>query len=123
MVFETQNGFMSSHFVGYNKDDLLMYKVKVIEANPHYTAIRHPDGKESTISLGVQVPSVYVPTTNIVHKEGLASCIPITTLEDCPVGIVLSDTSMDLLWTSDLDYLLYQRNQFQSMQSDPDVDV
>ena len=46
--------------VRHSKFDILVEKVDVLQANPHYAHIRYPDGRETTVSTKHLAPYGYV---------------------------------------------------------------
>ncbi|KAK3895124.1 hypothetical protein Pcinc_001139 [Petrolisthes cinctipes] len=54
-----------------SKTDPLIYEVELIHANPQYAHIRHPDGKEDTVSIKHLAPSSDSVPSRKEHQRSL----------------------------------------------------
>jgi hypothetical protein len=99
-------------FVRHGKNDPLVDEVKLIEANPHYALVRHPDGKESTVSLRDLAPTGEKTTPIANYRD--------YTTEDRPASRAPGDISTDSLRTTDTDSTSSQGSD--SMPSEMEVD-
>ena len=64
--------FLKQH-VRKSKYDPSVVKVELLEANPNYAHVRHPDGRESTVSLRDVAP--YVPAEEVLTRESVSDRI------------------------------------------------